>query len=65
MVEYDGQAYPLEVKAGVNPKSKSLRIYDEKYAPPALSRSTLLNLKRDGRICNYPLYAVSLLPLSN
>ena len=65
VVEYDGQTYPLEVKAGVNPKSKSLRIYDEKYAPPSLSRSTLLNLKRDGRICNYPLYAVSLLPLSN
>ncbi len=65
VVERDGQTHPLEVKAGVNPKSKSLRVYDEKYTPPALSRSTLLNLKRDGKICNYPLYAVSLLPLSN
>jgi uncharacterized protein len=64
VVECDGQVYPLEVKAGINPKSKSLRVYDEKYAPAALSRSTLLNLKCDGRICNYPLYAVSLLPLS-
>ena len=25
-----------------------------------MSRTTLLNLKRDGRICNLPLYAVTL-----
>ncbi|MCK4302753.1 MAG: ATP-binding protein [Candidatus Eisenbacteria sp.] len=49
---------PLEVKAGVNPKSKSLRSYDEQFSPPLLVRTTLLNLKREARILNVPLYTV-------
>jgi hypothetical protein len=53
---------PLEVKAGVNPKSKSLRSYDEQFSPPLLVRTTLLNLRRDGRILNVPLYAAFRLP---
>ncbi len=36
---------PLEVKAGVNPRSKSLKSYDNQFAPPCLARTTLLNLK--------------------
>ncbi len=55
--------YPLEAKAGVNTKSQSLKVYQEKYTPHALSRATLLNLKKDGHIINYPLYAISLFPL--
>ncbi len=54
--------FPLEAKAGINPHSKSLAFYAEKYDPPILSRATLLNLKHDGNIVNYPLYAVSLFP---
>lgn len=46
----------------INPRSKSLKSYDEQFSPPLLSRTTLLNLKRDGKICNYPLYAVALFP---
>ena len=57
-----GDIFPLEVKAGVNPKSRSLRVYDHAYSPPILSRASLLNLRRDGRILNYPLYAISLFP---
>ncbi|MCK5241601.1 DUF4143 domain-containing protein [bacterium] len=55
--------YPLEVKAGLNLKSKSLKVYNEKYHPPLLSRTSLLNFKKDENICNYPLYAISLFPL--
>lgn len=55
--------YPLEAKAGINPKSKSLKVYYEKYKPGVLSRATLLNLKKDGNIANYPLYAISLFPI--
>jgi hypothetical protein len=49
---------PLEVKSGVNPRSKSLRSFDSQFAPPLLVRSTLLNLKRDARVLNIPLYAL-------
>jgi predicted AAA+ superfamily ATPase len=50
---------PVEVKAGLNPRSKSLSSYDRQFAPDVLLRSNLLNLKKDGKICNIPLYAVS------
>jgi len=51
---------PVEVKAGLSRKSKSLRSYDQQFAPNVLVRTNLLNLKKDGKICNVPLYAVSL-----
>lgn len=60
--EYGNNIFPLESKAGINPRSKSLLFYDQKYNPKLLSRTTLLNLKHDGKICNYPLYAISLFP---
>jgi len=60
--EHGSQVLPLEVKAGVNPKSKSLQSFDNKYNPPVLARTTLLNLKRETRIMNIPLYGISLFP---
>ena len=57
-----GEVVPLEVKAGINPRSKSLRIFQEKYSPRALTRTTLLNFRKDGGICNFPLYAISRFP---
>jgi len=62
LCEINGQIYPLEVKAGINPKSRSLKSYADKFSPPHLLRTTLLNFKQDGNICNIPLYAISLLP---
>ena len=56
---FDELIVPLEVKAGRGTRSKSLRSYDQQFAPAVLARANLLNLKRDGKICNVPLYAVS------
>ena len=61
LLETDHEIYPLEVKAGVSSKKKSLLVYGEKYKPPKLARATLMNLKQDGMIYNYPLYLMSLL----
>ena len=55
----NGEIFPLEVKAGINPKSKSLRSYDMQFDPHLLIRTTLLNLKKNGEVCNLPLYAIS------
>jgi predicted AAA+ superfamily ATPase len=60
VVALKNQILPLEVKAGISKQKKSLRVYGEKFNPPVLSRSTLMNFKEDGKIRNYPLYAVSL-----
>jgi predicted AAA+ superfamily ATPase len=62
LCEWNNQIYPLEAKAGINPKSKSLRSYDDQFRPPVLCRTNLLNLKRDGKTCNFPLYAITLFP---
>ncbi len=59
LCELGGTIVPMEAKAGLSLRSKSLRSYDQQLAPPVLVRTNLLNLKRDGKICNIPLYAVS------
>ena len=62
ILEYNNMILPLEVKAGINPRSKSMKVYMEKYNPDFFYRSSLLNLKKDDRMINIPLYAISLLP---
>jgi uncharacterized protein len=56
--QIDRSIYPLEIKAGINPRSKSLLSYREKYSPRMCIRSTLLNLKLDSGLMNLPLYAL-------
>jgi len=53
------EVLPLEVKGGVDKRKKSLLVYDQKYNPNVLPRTTLMNLKRDGKVLNYPLYAMN------
>ncbi|MFC2173606.1 ATP-binding protein [Acidobacteriota bacterium] len=62
LCEFENGIFPLEVKAGINPKSKSLRSFDDQFSPSVLFRTNLLNLKRDAKICNIPLYAITLFP---
>ena len=62
LAEDSGAVFPLEAKAGLSKRSKSLKVFDQSFQPPYLTRTTQLNLKQDGRILNLPLYAVSLFP---
>ena len=59
LLEYGNAIIPLEVKSGVNTKAKSLRTYNEKYAPRLSLRASLLPFKDQGWLINIPLYAVS------
>lgn len=61
LYEHSTSILPLEVKAGINPRSKSILSYDKRFNPPILIRSTLLNLKADNRIINIPLYTINCL----
>lgn len=63
LVEQNKEIFPLEVKSGTSQKKKSLLVYDNKYIPSKLFRSSLMNLKHDGKIYNYPLYLVSRCPI--
>lgn len=56
VVPHELDLYPLEVKAGISKKKKSLLVYGEKYNASRLYRTTLMNFRRDGKIINIPLY---------
>ena len=59
LIEHDLNIYPMEVKAGLSRKKKSLLVYAAKYRPSILLRASLRNLKKDGNILNIPLYLVN------
>lgn len=59
LIEDDHAIYPLEIKAGTSSHKKSLLIYNQKYTPSKLFRGSLMNLKHDGNVYNYPLYMIS------
>jgi len=63
IIDHSLSLLPLEVKSGTSVgRKKSLKIYDEKYHPTVLSRTSLQNLLLNGKIINYPLYAIHLFP---
>jgi len=62
LFQHEGMIHPLEAKAGINLKSKSLKLYREKHQPGMLFRTSLNNMKGEGKTLNYPLYAISRFP---
>lgn len=49
---------PVEVKAEVNLKAKSLRTYKEKFEPALSVRTSMADYKEEDWLVNLPLYAV-------
>jgi predicted AAA+ superfamily ATPase len=62
ILSMDGNIFPLEVKSGLSRRTKSLRIYAEKYSPQKVFRTSPRNFTEDGDFINIPLYAISQLP---
>jgi len=56
------EIFPLEVKGGFSRRTKSLRVYAEKYHPSRIFRTSPRNFTCDGDFTNIPLYAISLFP---
>lgn len=50
---------PVEVKAEVNLKAKSLKTYYEKYQPKISVRTSMADYKKEDWLVNLPLYTVS------
>ncbi len=53
---------PLEVKSGMSRKTKSLRVYAQKYHPDKIYRTSPRNFTIDDDLINLPLYAISRFP---
>jgi hypothetical protein len=50
--------YPVEVKAGENLRSRSLKVYRERYNPRLSIRTSLSNLRLNDGLLNLPLYVL-------
>lgn len=50
---------PVEVKAEINLKAKSLKTYSEKFSPQISVRTSMADFKKEEHLINIPLYAVS------
>ena len=59
ITEIEGDVIPLEVKAGINLKAKSLSSYINKYNPNKVARSSLADFKITLPIYDIPLYMIS------
>jgi len=58
VVQEEGEIIPIEVKSGVNTKSKSFRQFCDKYQPSKAVRATLLPYKKEDWMTNIPLYGI-------
>ena len=52
---------PIEVKAEVNLKAKSLKTYREKFSPQISVRTSMSDYKKEDWLVNLPLYAIDLI----
>jgi predicted AAA+ superfamily ATPase len=53
---------PVEVKAETNLRSKSLKVYNDKFSPKHCVRLSLASFKKEESLINLPLWAVEVLP---
>ncbi len=59
LIQYSGQVVPVEVKAQENLKSKSLKVYVDKYHPKTAIRTSMSDYREQNWMINLPLYAIS------
>lgn len=58
IVDTAEQIIPVEVKAEVNLKAKSLKTYREKFSPDNAVRTSMADYKKEDGLINLPLYAI-------
>ena len=58
VVDTGEQIIPLEVKAEVNLRAKSLKTYREKFLPNVSVRTSMADFKKEDWLINLPLYAI-------
>lgn len=58
VIDTGEQIIPVEVKAEVNLKAKSLKTYVEKFNPEIAVRTSMADYKQESWLTNLPLYAI-------
>ncbi len=59
IIDTGEQVVPVEVKAEVNLRAKSLKTYYEKFSPQISVRTSMADYKREEWLVNLPLYAIN------
>ncbi len=58
VVDTGERVVPVEVKAEINLKAKSLKTYREKFSPEISVRTSMADYKKEEGLVNLPLYAI-------
>ena len=58
VIDTGEQIIPVEVKAEVNLRAKSLKTYQEKFSPDISVRTSMADFKKEDWLINLPLYAI-------
>lgn len=61
VIDNGSDVIPVEVKAEINLKAKSLKTYRDKYKPEICIRTSMADYKEQGWLVNLPLYAINCL----
>ncbi len=56
IIQYKNEIIPIEVKAGENINSTSMKIYNQKFNPKTRIRISMKNLSKDDNLINMPLF---------
>jgi predicted AAA+ superfamily ATPase len=58
LVQHQNEIIPIEVKAEENLKSKSLKVYMDKFAPKLVIRTSMSKYRQESWLTNIPLYGI-------
>ena len=58
MIDDGEKIIPLEVKAEINLRAKSLKSYRDKYAPEVSVRASMADYKEHDGLVDLPLYVI-------
>lgn len=58
VVDNEDRIIPVEVKAEINLRAKSLKVYQEKFQPKLSIRTSMADYRKEDWLINLPLYAI-------
>lgn len=59
VIQHQNEIIPIEVKAEENLKSKSLKVYVDKFKPETTYRTSMSKFRKDDWLTNVPIYGIS------
>lgn len=58
VIDTEEKIIPIEVKASINLKAKSLKMFQEKFSPEISVRTSMADYKKEDKLIDLPLYSI-------